>query len=218
MLTPDGTGARGSLPALVMRTGLIRPLSPSNARRDIDTQHVLDVTSRAVGQRPLDIMPPGAPNATPTMTPIPALPSPTTSAVAACTTATPPMPLPNAPTTDMPLAPSERHHWHHQHRHVHPMVKEIQRLHPHANIHGAEPQLGADAEGRPIAKFAIAASPPHATAQSAAHHMRLAARALYASGLHALPPQLIGGPLAALMRGGAVELHFQNGVVVRTTP
>jgi len=217
MLSPHGP--RGSLPALVMRTGLIRPISPEQARRDISTEHVMEETSWPVNQSVPDLMPPGAPSPVPTMTPMPALPSPTTSAVAATTTATPPMPLPNAPTTDAPAMPSERHAWHRQHRHVHPMVKEIQRLHPHANIHGAgEPQLGADAEGRPIAKFMIAASPPAATAQSSAHNLRLAARALYASGLHALPPQLIGGPLAALMRGGAVELHFQNGVVVRTTP
>lgn len=218
MLTPGGTGSRGSLPALVMRTGLIRPMSPRNARRDIDTQHIVDMVARETNTAPMDLMPPGAPSPVPTMTPIPALPSPTVDAVVATVVATPPMPIPNGPTTDMPLAPSEQHHWHRQHR-PHAMVREIQRLHPHANIHGSEePLLGADAEGRPIAKFRIAASPPAATAQSSAHNLRLAARALFASGLHALPPQLVGGPLAALMRGGAVELHFQNGVVVRTTP
>ena len=43
MLTPSGPG-RGSLPALVMRTGLIQPVDPANARSDVNTQHVLDVT------------------------------------------------------------------------------------------------------------------------------------------------------------------------------
>lgn len=210
MLTPDGTGARGSLPALVMRTGLIRPMSPRNARRDLDTQHVLDMTARETNTAPMELPA--------TVTPLPALPSPTYTAVAATTTATPPMPIPNAPAGDMPLAPSDQHHWHRQHR-PHAMVREIQRLHPNANIHGAgEPMLGADAEGRPVAKFRIAASPPIVTAESSAHGLRMAARSLISSGLHALPPQLVGGPLAALMRGGTVELHFQNGVVVRTTP
>lgn len=217
MLTPDGTGARGSLPALVMRTGLIRPMSPRDARRDLDTRRITDMVARETNTAP-DLLPPGAPSPVPTLTPVPALPSPTYTAVAATTTATPPMPLPNAPTADMPLAPSDQHHWHREHR-PHAMVREIQRLHPHANIHGAgEPLLGADADGRPVAKFKIAASPPVVTAESSAHGLRLAARSLIASGLHALPPQLVGGPLAALMRGGTVELHFQNGVVVRTTP
>jgi hypothetical protein len=101
---------------------------------------------------------------------------------------------------------------------MHPMVAEIQRLHPHANIHGSsEPELG-EFGGFPLAKFEIAASVPAITAQSAAINLRLAARALYERGLGALPAQLVGGPLAALMQGGAVELHFQNGVVVRATP
>lgn len=218
MLTPDGTGARGSLPALVMRTGLIRPMSPRNARRDLDTQHILDMTARQTNTAPMDLMPPGAPSPVPSMTMIPALPSATTSAVAATVVATPPMPIPNGPATDMPLAPSDQHHWHRGHR-PHAMVREIQKYHPNANIHGAgEPMLGSDADGRPVAKFRIASSPPVVTAESAAHGLRLAARSLVSSGLHALPPQLIGGPLAALMRGGTVELHFQNGVVVRTTP
>lgn len=210
MLSPVGPGARGSIPALVMRTGLIRPMSPRNARRDLDTQRILDMTARETNTAPMDL---------PAMvTPLPALPSAATSAVVACTVATPPMPIPNGPTTALPMAPSEQHHWHRQHR-PHAMVKEIQRLHPHANIHGAEePVLGADSEGRPVAKFRIAASPPVVTAESSAHGLRLAARSLISSGLHALPPQLVGGPLAALMRGGTVELHFQNGVVVRATP
>jgi hypothetical protein len=216
MLSPNGPGPRGSLPALVMRTGLIRPTNITQARRDLDTRHILEETSWPVNRAPMSVEPTPPP---PMVAPIPALPSPVTTAVAQTTTATPPMPLPNAPTTDLPHSPSDQHHWHRGHRHMHPMVKEIQRLHPHANIHGSEePQLGADAEGRPVAKFSIAASPPAITAQSSAHNLRLAARALYMSGLHALPPELVGGPLAALMRGGAVELHFQNGVVVRTTP
>lgn len=211
MLQSNGPGPRGSLPALVMRTGLIRPVSVTQARRDLDTRHILEETSWPVNRAPMSLP-------QPMVAPVPPLPSPVTTAVAQTVTATPPMPIPNAPTTDMPMMPSDRHHWHREHR-PHAMVKEIQRLHPNANIHGAgEPQLGADAEGRPVAKFRIAARPPHTTAQSAAHNLRLAARALYMSGLHALPPELVGGPLAALMRGGTVELHFQNGVVVRTTP
>ena len=210
MLTPIGPGARGSIPALVMRTGLIRPVSPRNARRDIGTQHILDMTARATNVQPYELPA--------NVTPVPPIPSPTVDAVVATVVATPPMPIPNGPTGDMPMMPSDQHHWHRGHR-PHAMVKEIQKYHPHANIHGSEePLLGADAEGRPIAKFRIAASPPHTTAQSSAHNLRLAARALFASGLHALPPQLVGGPLAALMRGGTVELHFQNGVVVRATP
>ena len=47
MMSPNGP-SRGSLPALVMRTGLIAPgVKPSQARADLDLQHVMDVTNPA---------------------------------------------------------------------------------------------------------------------------------------------------------------------------
>lgn len=212
MQTPH-TAPRGSIPALVMRTGLLRPVNVDQARQDLDTSRIENLVAYETNR-----LPPALPTTAPAVTPIPPLPSPITTAVAQTTVATPPMPIPNAPVEDAPPAGSDRHHWYRMHR-PHAMVREIQKLHPTANIHGAaDPVLAADAEGRPVAKFQIAASPPAVTAQSAAHNLRLAARALYRSGLHALPPELVGGPLAALMRGGAVELHFQNGVVVRAAP
>lgn len=212
MQTPH-TAPRGSIPALVMRTGLLRPVNVDQARQDLDTSRIENLVAYETNR-----LPPALPTTAPAVTPIPPLPSPITTAVAQTTVATPPMPIPNAPVEDAPPAGSDRHHWYRMHR-PHAMVREIQKLHPTANIHGAaDPVLAADAEGRPVAKFRIAASPPAVTAQSAAHNLHLAARALYRSGLHALPPELVGGPLAALMRGGAVELHFQNGVVVRAAP
>jgi hypothetical protein len=199
-----------------MRTGLIQPVSPDNARRDISARHVDNVTTYVTGQLPYT--PPGLPASMPPIVPVPAPPSNATSAVAATVVATPPRPLPNAPAALPGPGHSGLHHWHHAQRRMHPMVAEIQRLHPHANIHGSsEPELG-EFGGFPLAKFEIAASVPAITAQSAAINLRLAARALYERGLGALPAQLVGGPLAALMQGGAVELHFQNGVVVRATP
>lgn len=218
MLTPTGPGARGSIPALVMRTGLIQPVNPQNARRDITLQHVMDVTSGVTTETlPAQLLP-TAPTPQPTVVPVPAPPSLVTSAVAATTTATPPRPLPNAPASLPPPDAAGQRHWHMTQRRMHPMVAEIMRLHPKANINGAaEPELG-EFGSYPLAKFEIAATVPPVAAQSAAHHLRLAARALYKSGLSALPPELVGGPLAALMRGGAIELHFQNGVVVRATP
>lgn len=216
MLTQNGPASRGSIPALVMRTGLIQPVDPRNARRDISQRHVDEVTDGVTGLMPYT--PSGLPSSMPPIVPVPAPPSAVTSAVAATTTATPPRPLPNAPAALPSPGASGHAHWHATQRRMHPMVAEIQRLHPKANIHGAsEPELG-EFGGFPLAKFEIAASPPTTTAQSAAHNLRLAAHALYRSGLGALPPELVGGPLAALMRGGAVELHFQNGVVVRATP
>lgn len=216
MLTQNGPGARGSLPALVMRTGLIQPVNPRNARRDISLRHVEGITDGVTGLAPYT--PAGMPGSMPPIVPVPAPPSAATSAVAATTVATPPRPLPNAPASLPPPGSSAAHAWHRTQRRIHPVVAEIQRLHPKANIHGAaEPELG-EFGGFPLAKFEIAASPPSTTAQSAAHNLRLAARALYRSGLGALPAELVGGPLAALMQGGAVELHFQNGVVVRATP
>lgn len=211
MLTQNGHGAGTSIPALIMRTGQIRPVSPADARRDIDTQHVIDATAIPTDQIP------SPPSALPMVTPlIPAAPGPVTTAVAQTVVAVPPQPIPAAPDAPPPPRPSDRMHWHQEHHRVHPMVADIRRLHPMAAMHGvAEVQLG-EWNGRPIAKFEIAASPPPVGAQSAANAMRGAARALVQSGLHALPAELVGGPLAALMRGGAIELHFQNGVVVRT--
>lgn len=218
MMTPNGSRPTGSLPALVMRTGLIRPVNVDQARRDLDTQHIENITHWATNRPAPDISPPAPPLSPASVVPVPAPPDhPVTAAVALTVAATPPQPLPNAPTSAPPLMPSERHHWHREHR-LHPMVHEIRRLHPHANIHGADPALPADAAGRPIAKFAIAANPPKGSATAMAHQLRHAAHALYRSGLSALPAELVGGPLAALMQGGSVELHFQNGVVVKATP
>lgn len=216
MQIPSSQGPRGSLPAQVMRSGMWRPISPEDARRDVTERHVENVTSFITGQTPY--APPGLPGSMPPIEPVPAPPSTTTSMVAETTVATPPRPLPNAPAALPPHGHSGQHHWHRGQRRMHPMVAEIQRLHPHANIHGAtEPELGEHG-GFPLAKFEIAASPPAAVAQSAAQSLHNAARTLARSGFGGLPPQLVGGPLAALMRGGAVELQFQNGVVVRATP
>jgi hypothetical protein len=202
-----------------MRTGLIRPFPPRDARHDITARHVDNVTSFVTGEMEYQPQTPsGLPAGMPPIVPVPAPPSAATSAVAETTVATPPRPLPNASAALPGPGESGRHHWHHSQRRMHPMVAEIQRLHPKANIHGAaEPELG-EFGGFPLAKFEIAASPPRVTAQVAATNLRLAAHALFQRGLGALPAELVGGPLAALMRGGAVELHFQNGVVVRATP
>ena len=210
MMSPNGPN-RGSLPALVMRTGLIAPgVKPSQARADLDLEHVMDVTN------PADYLP-AALSVRPTFSTIPAAQSPTTTAVAQTTTAIPPTPLPTAPSTDMPLHPSEQHHWHRQHRGGNPLVNEIRKLHPTANIAGAEPELG-EWGGRPLAKFSIAMTSPPEGARQAASAIRRTAQILQQSGLAALPPELVGGPVAALLRGGAIELHFQNGVVIRATP
>lgn len=191
----------GSIPAAVMRTGVIQPISPANARQDLDTQHVLDVTLSPVNA--MDVLPP-------------ARPSDLTTAVAQTVTATPPAPIQAGPLAPLPPTPSGRTAWHIQHRRQHPAIEDIKRLHPRAQLHGAAPvQLGEWA-GRPVAKFEIAASPPKAAAGQAAQALRRAAHELRATGLSSLPPELVGGPLAALMRGGAVELHFRNDVVIRT--
>lgn len=223
MLTQNGPGGRGSIPALVMRTGLIQPVDPANARNDISVRHVRDVTHWPTDQIPApgaDTLPPPIPQATlPTVTPlIPAAPNLVTAAVAQTVTAVPPQPITTPDMGPLPRRESERHHWHMQHRQEHPMMAEIRRLHPSARMHGvpSDSVLLGEWNGRPVAKFEIASSPPAAGAESVSHAMRAAARALIQNGLHALPPELVGGPLAALMRGGAVELHFQNGVVART--
>ncbi|OHD23635.1 MAG: hypothetical protein A2Y38_01400 [Spirochaetes bacterium GWB1_59_5] len=213
MLTQSGPGGRGSIPALVMRTGLIQPVNPANARRDITTQHVQNITT-GVEMVTMPLVPPGS---RPTVTPlIPAAPSPTTTAVAQTVVAVPPMPVQRAPDGPMPVTPSAQQDWHRQHHRVHPMVDEIRRLHPKAALFGtAEVELG-EWQGRPIAKFEISAAPPRHGAQMAANSLRQAAFILARSGLNHMAPEIVGGPLAALLRGGAVELHFQNGVVART--
>lgn len=215
MMMPSGPGSRGSIPALVMRTGLIQPVDPANARNDISAQHVHNVTHWPVdeGAAPSMPMPGSMPQVTPLM---PAPPSPTVTAVAQTVVATPPMPIATSPDSPPPFRPSDRHRWHHEHRHENPMIADMRRLHPTAMMHGTAEVLLGEWNGKPVAKFEIAASPPAGSAQSAANALRGGARALMTSGLHALPAELVGGPLAALMRGGAVELHFQNGVVVRT--
>lgn len=198
MLTPNN-----SIAANVMRTGAWQPLSPVDARRDLDTQRVLDMTAEAVDHPPMMALPP-------------LRPATTTAIVAQTVTAVPPAPI-QTPPTAMPLGShSRRHHWHQQNRREHPAVADIRRLHPNVSLHGAEAVELGEWQGRPVAKFQIQANPPASGAHSAAEALRRAAHVLKANGLSQLPPELIAGPLAALMRGGAVELHFQNGVVIRT--
>ena len=72
--------------------------------------------------------------------------------------------------------------------------------------------------GAPVASFQIAQIVSPDDGQSAVQALQHAARLLRSVGHGALPPEIVGGPLAALIRGGAVELHFQNGVVVRAAP
>jgi hypothetical protein len=207
MLQHGEYGTYGSIPALVMRSGQIRPVSPDDARQDLNTAHVLRMTDWRM-KIPAE----------PIVVPIPAPPSPITSAVAQTVTAIPPAPIQTAPATPLPADASDKHHWHTVHRGggSHAMIREIQRLHPKAGLRGSNDVELGEWNGRPIAKFEIASSPPAGGAEIAAGAMRQAAHALRTSGLASLPPELIGGPLAALMRGGAVELHFQNGAVVRT--
>lgn len=225
MYLPTGRAPR-STPQLVMRTGIIRPMSPAHARQDLSTANVEALTRfpgnpSPVGALPVSLPPALAPAPAPTATPaaplIPAAPGPVTTAVAQAATATPPMPLPVAASTDMPHTPSDQHHWHREHRRMHPLHADIKRLHPHARLHGVEDVLLGEWNGRPMAKFEIASSPPAGGANQAVEALRQAAKVLRSTGLHALSPELIGGPLAALMRGGAVQLHFQNGVVMRAT-
>jgi hypothetical protein len=192
----------GSVPASVMRSGMWQPLTPAQARRDLDTTHVLDVTTMNQGLTSNGQL-------------LPAIPSITTSAVAQTVTAAPPTPI-QTPPTPMPMGHSQRHAWHQKHHRTHPAIADIQRLHPNAPLQGAEEVELGDWNGRPVAKFQIAASPPAVGAQQAAQSLRRAASLLQSNGFAQLPPELIAGPLAALMRGGAVELHFQNGVVIRT--
>lgn len=70
--------------------------------------------------------------------------------------------------------------------------------------------------GKPVVAFNINAAPTPDNAQGAVLALKRAAGLLANAGHGSLPPELIGGPLAALMRGGMAELRFTNGVVVRT--
>lgn len=158
---------QGSIPELVMRTGLIRTMDPGNARQDILPQHVLDVTGGHGITSHYD---------RPVMQP-----SLSTQAVAQTAVAVPPTPI-----ATPPAAPG---------------------------MHGIT--LGVY-NGRPVVPFNIDAAPTPENAQGAVLALRRAAGLLANAGHGSLPPELIGGPLAALMRGGAAELHFTNGVVVRT--
>ena len=156
-----------SIPELVMRTGVIRTMNPTNARQDIMPQHVLDMTN---------------PHGITTAYDRPMMqPSPATVAVAQTAVATPPTPVPTPPA-----APG---------------------------MHGVT--LGMY-EGKPVVAFNINAAPTPDNAQGAVLALKRAAGLLANAGHGSLPPELIGGPLAALMRGGVTELHFNNGVVVRT--
>lgn len=158
---------QGSIPELVMRTGIIRPMNPTNARQDILPQHVLDITN---------------PHAITTAWDRPMMqPSPATQAVAQTAVATPPTPVPTPP--------------------------------PAPGMHGV--MLGS-LGGKPLVAFNINAAPTPDNAQGAVLALKRAAGLLAEAGHGSLPPELIGGPLAALMRGGVAELHFNNGVVVRT--
>lgn len=215
MLTPTGPQGRGSIPALVMRTGLIQPVNPANVRRDLTTQHVLQETMWPTDHAiPPELLPGPPASPAPTVMPLlPAPPSPVTTAVAQTVVSVPPQAI-QAPAMMPPsFRPSDRHHWHMRQRMPHPMVAEIRRLHPKAQLHGTSDVELGEWNGRPIAKFEIASAPKSATA--AAHALMQAAHVLRRAGLQHLPPELVAGPLAALMRGGAVELHFQNGAVAR---
>lgn len=102
MLHSNGPGGRGSIPALVARTGLIQPVSPANVRRDISMQHVESITRYPVDET-LDpqLLPSG--RGGPQITPLPpSPPSMTTAAVAQTVVATPPQPMPIAPPGSPP--------------------------------------------------------------------------------------------------------------------
>lgn len=160
---------QGSVPELVMRTGVFRTMNPANARQDILPDHVLDMTDPHGITTAYDHMPGNA------------APSLTMQAVAQTAVATPPTPI--APAAAPP------------------------------GMHGIS--LGM-ANGKPVVAFNINAAPTAENAQGALLALKRAAGLLANAGHGSLPPELIGGPLAALMRGGAAELHFTNGVVVRT--
>ncbi len=187
----------GSVPAFVMRTGMIQPMSPETARRDLVTEHI-DMVTNMSRRTALYAAPP----------------SPTHTEVAKTVTAVPPAPI-QTPPMPMPNAPSAKHAWHERHRRVHPAIQDIKRLHPHAQLHGAENVELGEWAGRPVAMFNIQQAVDPQTAQAQVNALRRAAGAMQSLAAN-LPPELVGGPMAALMRGGAVELHFQNGVVIRT--
>ncbi len=212
MLTPNGPRGRGSIPALVMRSGLIREMAPSQARADLELPRVLDLTVPPNRSLP---MPTGQ---MPQLTPVPnAPPSATATAVAATMLAAPPRALP-VRAIPMPAGHSDRHAWPHKHRRGHPLMHAIRELHPTAPVlrDAAEDVELGEWRGRPMVRFEIASSPPQPMAEAQALALTRTAGVMRQAGLHHLPAQIVGGPLAALLRGGAVELHFQNGVVVRT--
>ena len=168
---------QGSIPELVMRTGIIRTMDPNHARQDVQTNHVLSLVSSHGISTQYD-------------QPV-AQPSATQQAVAQTVVATPPVPVPPPP------APPG--------------------MHGYGSLGGlGGVMLGATPDGQPVAAFQIDATPQPHQAQGAVMALRKAAKDLQRFGHGSLPPELIGGPLAALMRGGAIELHFKNGVVTRT--
>lgn len=183
----------GSLPAIVMRTGITRYMNPLHVRHDINPQRVLDETNAVVGVNPA-LVTPEVPAPLP-----PAPPTPVTAAVAATTTAIPPQPIAPAPTAQAALGYPHPHYW--QSRHTAYVGRQMGQW-----------------RGAPVAAFQVAQIVNGDDAQSAVQALQNAARLLRGMGHGSLPPELIGGPLAALMRGGAVELHYQNGVVVRAAP
>lgn len=159
----------GSIPELVMRTGILRAMNPANARQDILPSHVIHMTSPHGLTTEYDHMHPAPPPAE-------------VQAVAATAVATPPTPKPSAM--------------------------------PSPGLSGGI-VLGSF-QGKPVVAFNVNAAVPADQAQGAVLALKRAAGLLASAGHGALPPELVAGPLAALMRGGAVELHFRNGVVVRT--
>jgi len=190
MMTRNGSAA-----AFVMRTGTIQPVSPEDARQDLVWPH-LDALTNMNRQTALYA-------------------DPVHADVAQTVTAQPPSPI-QTPPSNLPLNPSARHAWRLQNHRVHPAIADIKRLHPHASMQGAADVELGEWQGRPVAKFNIQTTTDPESAQAQANALRRAAGVLRSSGLSQLPPELVAGPLAALMRGGAVELHFQNGVVIRT--
>lgn len=210
MQIPNGPGGRGSIPALVMRTGLIQPVDPLNARADISTAHVLDVTEWPTAHVPSPLLAPPLTQMAPAPEPV------SVALVAAAAAAQPPKPISATVEAPSPNArESDKQMWHLNHRRARPLEEDMRRLHPGAL--GESPDVGTW-NGRPLAKFEIAAQPTSAYAHQAINALRQAARMLRSTGLSTLPAELVGGPLAVLARGGAVELHFHNGVAVRAAP
>ena len=125
-----------------------------------------------------------------------AMPSPMTAAVAVTTQVEPPKPI------------------------IVPTVPPGAASAPYPAMHGwqdSQPMgsyLG-EIDGRPVAAFQIAARPDLPGAHAAAGALSRAAKMLRDAGYGMLPPEMVGGPLAAIMRGGVAELHFANGITLR---